>query len=81
MTTQATYYIIRALVALVAIPALLGMARGFTLPRIAMAGPLSSLAEVLRPQAIDDNLFFTPFRCLPKSIDAATAGYVAGLYA
>ena len=53
-----------------------GMARGFTLPRIAMAGPLSSLAEVLRPQAIDDNLFFTPFRCLPKSIDAATAAHL-----
>lgn len=50
-----------------------GMARGFTLPSASMAGPLSSLAEVLKPQALQDNLFFTPFKQLPKTIDAATA--------
>ncbi len=50
-----------------------GLARGFSLPRTVMAGPLSSLAEVLKPQAIEDNLFFTPFHLLPASIDAASA--------
>lgn len=51
-----------------------GLARGFSLPKVAMAGPLSSLAEVLKPQAPGETLFFTPFRALPSSIDPGTAG-------
>lgn len=50
-----------------------GLARGFSLPRVAMAGPLSSLAEVLRVQRIEDTLFYTPFLALPAVIPEARA--------
>lgn len=50
-----------------------GLARGFSLPRAVMAGPLSSLEEVLKPARIEDTLFYTPFRALPVTIEAGRA--------
>ncbi len=50
-----------------------GLARGFSLPRAVMAGPLSSLAEVLRAERIEDSLFYTPFLALPPLMPAAQA--------
>lgn len=50
-----------------------GLARGFSLPRAVMAGPLSSLEEVLKPARIEDALFYTPFRALPVTIEAGRA--------
>ena len=44
-----------------------GLARGFSLPQIVMAGPLSSLAEVLKAERIEENLFYTPFLALPAN--------------
>lgn len=50
-----------------------GLARGFSLPQVAMAGPLSSLAEVLRAQRIEENLFYTPFLALPATVSEPQA--------
>jgi uncharacterized protein (DUF885 family) len=48
-----------------------GLARGFTPPRVTLAGrdaPLASVAEAKTPQ---DTVFYTPFRNMPANIPAA----------
>jgi uncharacterized protein (DUF885 family) len=48
-----------------------GLARGFTPPRVTLAGrdaPLASVAEAKSPQ---DTIFYTPFRNMPSAIPAA----------
>ncbi len=48
-----------------------GLARGFTPPRVTLAGrdaPLASVAEAKSPQ---DTIFYTPFRSMPSAIPAA----------
>lgn len=47
-----------------------GLALGFSLPQAVMAGPLSSLAQVLEAASIEDSLFYSPFRALPVRIPA-----------
>jgi uncharacterized protein (DUF885 family) len=48
-----------------------GLARGFTPPKVTLAGrdaPLASVAEAKSPQ---DTVFYTPFKTMPASIPAA----------
>jgi uncharacterized protein (DUF885 family) len=48
-----------------------GLARGFTPPKVTLAGrdaPLASVAEAKSPQ---DTIYYTPFRQMPASIPAA----------
>jgi uncharacterized protein (DUF885 family) len=48
-----------------------GLARGFTPPKVTLAGrdvPLASVAEAKNPQ---DTVFYTPFKAMPASIPAA----------
>jgi uncharacterized protein (DUF885 family) len=48
-----------------------GLARGFTPPRVTLAGrdaPLAAVAEAKTPQ---DTIFYTPFRNMPANIPAA----------
>ena len=48
-----------------------GLARGFSVPRVTLAGRDQSIADVANAKG-DDNLFYTPFRKMPDSIPAAT---------
>jgi len=48
-----------------------GLARGFTPPRVTLAGrdaPLATVAEAKTPQ---DTIFYTPFKAMPANIPAA----------
>jgi len=48
-----------------------GLARGFSVPRVTLAGRDQSIADVADAKG-DDNLFYTPFRKMPDTIPAAT---------
>ncbi len=48
-----------------------GLARGFSVPRVTLAGRDQSIADVADAKG-DDNLFYTPFRTMPDTIPAAT---------
>ncbi|WP_346950120.1 DUF885 family protein, partial [Dyella sp.] len=47
-----------------------GLARGFSVPRVTLAGRDQSIADVANAKG-DDNLFYTPFRKMPDTIPAA----------
>ena len=47
-----------------------GLARGFSVPRVTLAGRDQSIADVANAKG-DDNLFYTPFRKMPDAIPAA----------
>ena len=47
-----------------------GLARGFSVPRVTLAGRDQSIADVANAKG-DDNLFYTPFRKMPDIIPAA----------
>lgn len=49
-----------------------GLARGFTPPRITLAGRDSTIAEVAEVKTPEDSVFYTPFRTMPAEIPAAT---------
>jgi uncharacterized protein (DUF885 family) len=48
-----------------------GLARGFSVPRVTLAGRDQSIADMANAKG-DDNLFYTPFRKMPDIIPAAT---------
>lgn len=47
-----------------------GLARGFSVPRVTLAGRDESIADVADAKG-DDNLFYTPFRKMPATIPAS----------
>lgn len=47
-----------------------GLARGFSVPRVTLAGRDASIAEVADSK-LEDNLFYTPFKQMPATIPAA----------
>jgi uncharacterized protein (DUF885 family) len=49
-----------------------GLARGFTPPRITLAGRDRTIAEVADSQRPEDTAFYAPFRAMPADIPAAT---------
>lgn len=48
-----------------------GLARGFSVPRVALTGRDQSIADVANAKG-DDNLFYTPFRKMPPTIPVDT---------
>ncbi len=48
-----------------------GLARGFTPPKVTLAGRDKSVATVIDAKT-EDNFFYTPFKTMPASIPAAT---------
>jgi uncharacterized protein (DUF885 family) len=49
-----------------------GAARGFTPPRVTLAGRDQSLAQVVEAKSAEDSFLYLPFRAMPPSIPAAT---------
>ncbi|WP_199096269.1 DUF885 family protein [Dyella sp. ASV21] len=47
-----------------------GLARGFSVPRVTLAGRDQSIADVVNATG-DDNLFYTPFRRMPGNVPTA----------
>lgn len=48
-----------------------GLARGFTPPRVTLAGRDAPLASVARAKSPQDTIFYAPFRSMPANIPAA----------
>ncbi|WP_026354230.1 DUF885 domain-containing protein [Massilia niastensis] len=48
-----------------------GLARGFTPPKVTLAGRESTIVSVARAKTPQDTVFYTPFREMPASIPAA----------
>ncbi|MCA1248259.1 DUF885 family protein [Massilia sp. MS-15] len=48
-----------------------GLARGFTPPRVTLAGRDIALVSVAEARKAEDTVFFTPFRNMPSSLPAA----------
>ena len=49
-----------------------GIARGFTAPRVTLAGRDAGIEQVVEAGASADNVFYTPFADLPETIPEAT---------